>query len=145
MLGENIAIFSHPFPVDRTYVVLAPIRPTIYDWLYIGKKRGTIARPNKRSKRRLFKFLGTNKKVEFVIFPFYVSIYPAIFCYDFLFLSWKLDKANSLFLMTFAIPYIVFQGATLGFLILEDEKFSLIYILIYYLCALYIFFRFRLK
>ena len=114
----------------------------------ISKKR-TIARPNKWSKRRLFKFLGTNKKVEFVIFPFYVSIYPAIFCYDFLFLSWKLDKANSLFLMTFAIPYIVFQGATLSFLILEDENFSLIYILIYHLCAPYSFFlfwcRFRLK
>ena len=34
--------------------------------------------------------------------------------------------------MTFAIPYIVFQGATLRFLILEDEKFSLIYLFIIY-------------
>ena len=75
------------------------LRHTIYVFkLTISKKR-TITRPNKWSKWRLFKFLGTNKKVEFVIFPFFSCIYlltrQFFVVKTFFFFSWKLDKANS--------------------------------------------------
>ena len=77
------------------------LRHTIYVFkLTISKKR-TITRPNKWSKWRLFKFLGTNKKVEFVIFPFFSCIYlltrQFFVVKTFFFFSWKLDKANSRF------------------------------------------------